>query len=305
MVPTGDVRTHGVNQTPEYTLVDRGGDGFSAEKGSKTMIRRYAAGAALGTAMVVSLTACAGNSGSTANMKLSAAEIVQQVSLKTANVDTFKVDVTGGGTAGQKSGTAHLTGQFRLRPTVGAAITVDASGTGISAANVQVVLLGDTIYVKSPMLSAVDGGKPWLKISTQGAGGQSFAGALQQAEQINPASLTKMFTSSSDVHKVGTETIDGVSTTHLAGSVKIADALTKLDVKSRANTKDLYGKLGTRQLNFDVWVGGDSLPRKISGKSAASDGSVNFTAVFSNYGSAVNIAAPPAGDIGTFSGLGH
>ncbi|MCW2941587.1 MAG: hypothetical protein JWN00_4572 [Actinomycetia bacterium] len=272
-------------------------------------IRRYAAGAAAGTTLVLSLTACLGTTGTGAsgggsNASLTAAEVIQNASQKTSSFNTFKAEIT-------TTGLAEMHGlvQFQLKPTVAMSMNIDKMGAAGQSmpGGMQAVLLGDVMYVKMPQLSSLAGGKPWIKISLQQVGSKSglnIDALLKQAQQNSPADQTKFLTASKDVHKVGTEDINGVSTTHYAGTVSAADAMAKLDTVTQGKFKDLYTKAGISKIAFDVWVDGNSLPQKMESKVNTAQGAVDTTLVYSDYGKPVNIAAPPASEVGTFSGLG-
>jgi hypothetical protein len=285
------------------------------------MISRFAAGTAVGTALVLSLTGCLGDTGSKGatgsggsgsgsgggaggSADLTAVQVLERSSQKSGKADTVTMDLSVDGTIAQRSTKTHMTGRLRFRPTLAESLTIDGAATG---GQTQVVLLDDTIYMKSPALAQLAHGKPWIKISLTELGSKSglnLDSLVKQAQQNNPADQTRLLTASKDVSKVGTETIDGVQTTHYAGTVNVRDGLTKFDAKTREQFQQLYQKLGTDKVGFDVWVDGDSLARKMINKITTSQGQVNTTILFRDYGKPVTITAPPASEVGVLPAFG-
>lgn len=272
------------------------------------MLRRYAAGCAVGATIVVSLAGCkAGGDGTegTDATKVSAAQAIGLASQKTATVNSYKVDVTAAGT-GQAASKMHGVIQIRIRPDVAATGLLDqASVHGQSMpGSERAILLGDAFYAKVPQqLSQFTGGKPWVKFSVSDAAKQSgidIEGLLQQA---NPAEQTKIFTSSKDVHKVGTSSINGDKTTHYEGTITPKEASSALDPQARKTFTDLYQQAGASNLKFNLWLGKDNLPRKLTTKVASKDGTLSSTMVFSDYNKSFNVSAPPAGEVADGSQL--
>jgi hypothetical protein len=279
------------------------------------MINRFATGTAVGTALVLSLTGCLGDTGTKGASgsgggaggvgSMTAVQVLEQSSQKSGKADTVTMDMSVDATIAQRPTKTHMTGQLRFRPTLAESLTINAGATG--GGQTQVLLVGDTMYMKSAAFTQLSHGKPWIKISLKDLGskaGLNFDSILKQAQQNNPADQTKLLTASKDVSKVGTETIDGVQTTHYTGTVNVQDGLGKFDAKTRQQFQQLYQKLGTDKVGFDVWVDGDSLTRKMINKVNTSQGQVNTTILFRDYGKPVSIAAPPASEVGVFPGFG-
>jgi hypothetical protein len=233
---------------------------------------------------------------------MTAVQVLQQISQKSSKTDTVSMDMSIDGTIAKRSTKSHVTGQVRYRPTLAESLTMDSGATG----QMQLMLIDGTMYLKSPALASLSKGKPWIKISLKELGSKSgldLGSLLDQAQQSNPAEQTKLFTASKDARKVGTETVDGVQTTHYTGTVDLKDGLAALDAKAREQYKQQYSKLGTNKVGFDVWVDGDSLPRKMVNKIKISQGEVNTTILFRDYGKPVTITAPPESEVGVFPGL--
>lgn len=264
------------------------------------MLRRYAAATAAGAAIAVSLTGCNGDSGGKANAgNVSAAQALDLASKKTASVDSYKVDLTAGG-SGKAAGKAHGAIQVRLRPNIAATGTLDEASFGSQSlpGGERAVLLNNFLYVRLPQQATqFSGGKPWVKFSLAKAGQQAGTNVDQMLKQANPAEQTKIFTGSKNAQMVGTQSINGEKTTHYRGTITAKDAEAKLDPKTRKSFQDFYQKAGAMPVNFDLWVGKDNLPRKLVTKMAAKEGAVTATMIFSDYNKSFNVSAPPANQV--------
>lgn len=268
------------------------------------MVRRYALGAAAGTALVVSLTGCLGDSGSkTAATNMSAAQAITLASQKTATVSSFSGTLTGNGSAlGQKY---RLTGTYydQLKPTEATRVDItEAGAAGMSVGGVQQVRIGDEMYLKVPALTRLTGGKPWVKFSISQLAAKG--GVQVGRQQADPQTLVTMLTASKDVHKVGTTGIDGVSTTHYRGTYTMRQALAKLDSKQRQQAENALNQQGLDKVNFDVWVDGRQLPRKVTMTSpSGSKAQFKLTMTFGDFNKKVNVTAPPADQVADGSNL--
>lgn len=278
------------------------------------MKRRIAVAAGVtSVGAVLLLSGCGGTdtkAGSTGDIKLTAADAVIKASEKTGQADTFKADLTA--TDSAKGGTVHATGQFRLRPTLQFNATLDnvsKGGQSLSGLSGQAIFTGDTLYAKVPSQFSqfVGGGKPWVKVSVaqaQQQSGMDLKSVIDQIQQVDPAEQTKMFTASKDVHKVGTESVDGTQTTHYQGTVTMKEALQRLNAQQRADAQKWLDRAGKsdRKMNFDLWVDSSNLPRKMVTKGAAPNGDGgSVTVLYRDYGKSFKVSAPPSDQVGDLS----
>jgi hypothetical protein len=261
------------------------------------MVRRYAAGATVGATLVASLAAC-GGSGNDQQTMVPAAQAIALASQKTSTVDSYKVAITASGT-GQAAAKMHGTIQVRLQPDLAATGTLDQAsihGTSLPGGE-RAILLGDYFYAKVPQqFTSFTGGKPWVRFSVSQASKQNGLDLNAVVKRANPAEQTKIFTGSKDAHKVGTESIDGVKTTHYQGTLTPKEA-SALDPKARQAFQDFYQRSGTHKVIFDLWVGKDSLPRKLVTKLTADKGTASTTMIFSDYNKSFSVSAPPASQV--------
>jgi len=285
-------------------------------EGILLMINRFATGTAVGTALVLSLAGCNGDTGTKgaggagsgaggagAAGTMSAVQVLERSSEKSGKADTVSMEMSTDGTIAGRSAKTHILGQLRFRPTLAESLTIDSPTGGA----MKVVLVDNVMYMKSPAFEKMANGKPWMKLSLtdlSSKSGLNFDSIIKQAQQYNPADQTKLLTGSKDVTKVGTENLDCVQTTHYAGTVKVEDGLAKFDAKTRDQFKELYQRMGTDKVGFDVWVDGESLTRKMVSKVNTAQGQVSTTMLFADYGKPVTITAPPAGEVGVMPSLG-
>jgi hypothetical protein len=263
------------------------------------MVRRFAMGTAAGAALIVSLAACQDTGdGKQSDAKVPAAQAIALASQKTANVDSYKVAITAAGT-GEASAKLRGNIQVRLKPDLAATGTLDSAtlhGASLPGGE-RAILLGDYFYAKVPQqLSQLTGGKPWVKFSVSQASKQSGVNLDGVIKRADPAAQTKIFTGSKDAKRVGTESIDGVKTTHYRGTVTPEQAGT-LDAKAKEAFKRFYESSGAHKVTFDLWVGKDSLPRKLVTKVTADKVTGSSTMIFSDYNKSFSVSAPPASEV--------
>lgn len=266
-----------------------------------------------GTALsaVLLLSGCGGDGAqSTENMKLSAAEALLKTSQTTGEADTFKANLTVTGNDENGSGKLRAHGQFQLQPTLKFSANLDElsrGGKAVPGAEGRALFTGDVLYAKVPQLAQfVNGGKPWLKLDVNQVSqytGFDVQGLINQVQKIDPAEQTKMFTGSKDARRVGTESIDGVETTHYTGTVTVQDALDRLDAEAREKVGQWLPKdRANSTISFDLWTDAENLPRKLVSKANGPEGeSGTVTVVYSDYGDSFTVNAPPSDQVGELS----
>jgi hypothetical protein len=270
------------------------------------MNRRFAAGAALSTALVLSLTGCLGESGSGGGaagegVQLTAAQVLQKASEKTSQTKSFAADLSAQGTEDGEAVQMRGSMSFQAEPPAFrmAFDSMSVGGEEIPG-GMQMVVVNRALYMKMPFLTQVTGGKPWMKFSARdlAAGGSDIKELTQQGDQFNLQLLTKMLTASKDAKAVGAENVGGVQTTHFTGTFSGQDALTALTPEERKQAKNILDTDGER-LAFDLWVDDQQLPRKLTLKSlpGAKD-QMTMTMVFRDYSKPVQITPPPADQVG-------
>ena len=158
---------------------------------------------------------------------------------------------------------------------------------------------GDAFYLKIPALAdqAVGG-----LLAEQAERGHRHrrAGPGEPGPPGGPSLNAKMFTASKDVHSVGKETVGGVSTTHYQGTFTLADALAKRGTGEKAEAQKLFGQTGLDKLNFNLWVDGKQLPRKITlATPPGSKVQIKTAMNYVGFNVPVSITAPPESQVAT------
>src|SRR5512132_1293461 len=177
-------------------------------------------------------------------------------------------------------------------------MNVQGGGAGMPSA-VELRLLHTAMYMRLDELPAggqLPKGKSWVKVDLERALKTLGVDLANLGVGQSPTGVLAQLRGSTNTQKVGTETIDGVRTTHYRGTVDVQDALDQATAKERKALRRLLDEakahgIDATSTTFDVWVGDDGLVRRLT-QQVGSVGQVTMT--FSHYGEPVQIAAPPA-----------
>ncbi|HEV7628669.1 MAG TPA: hypothetical protein VGO89_19430 [Streptomyces sp.] len=190
---------------------------------------------------------------------------------------------------------------FELKPKAAMKLDVPSITTGSKTTDgFNEVLIDNMLYLKIPALTK-QAGKPWVGFSLDKLGdaaGIDVKAMEDQGHQADPALNAKMLTASKDVHKAGKETVAGVSTTHYTGTIVLTDALNELSADQKTQAQKIFGQTGLDKLNFDTWIDGKQLPRKLK-LATGPDSKVDFntTMTYTDFNSPVSITAPPKSQV--------
>jgi hypothetical protein len=152
-----------------------------------------------------------------------AADKIRSVTSMTA---TFSDQITGT-VAETTSGTVKV----QVKPLL-AKVGATASADG-QTFPIDEIMSAKTLYLSSSILSVFAGhtGKAWFEIplaNLSGNFGTSPTGLLQDVQNGNPLTQTEMLAAAKNVRSLGTQVINGVRTTHYAGSFTASAALGSL-----------------------------------------------------------------------------
>lgn len=244
-----------------------------------------------------------GGGGGGGALDLSPAAFIKAALTKASDDKT--VHVTGSITA---AGTdATMTADEQFGNNIELSMNLDAAGTTISE-----IMVGDKLYMKIPQLSAELGGKTWaeLDLSSLGSLGSTFQALIDSTKNSDPTQQLQPLLASGNLHKVGTETVDGVQAEHYAGTLDPATALDSsfaaknLTPDQIAQLKSLMKAGGVTNETVDVWVAQtDGLPVRLTVSSSTSAGALKVDMHMTDWGKPVSIAAPPADQVGDISSL--
>ena len=209
-------------------------------------------------------------------------------------------------------GELRMSGVQQFAPTPALDVQVDGAVPGSST---EVILKDGIEYVKVVGAAAqLSGGKQWLKLDLSQLGAQSGGASLGSALKINQntdaSQQMKLLLTSGDLKKIGSETVDGVRTTHYGGTVDPATMLrkqaagSKLSPEELKQLQDTLQSAGITDEHIDVWLDEAGLPveMKVALQSAA--GAVTVDEHFSDWGTPVDITPPPADQVLDISKLG-
>lgn len=146
-------------------------------------------------------------------------------------------------------------------------------------------------------------GKKWMKIDFNNLSGvpilSNFSFLKDVGKNNDPSAKLKSLLASPELKKVGEEQRNGVQTLHFTGDVNEAD-LVKASTGSGLTRQDLDSlsaaakAAGITSTSYDVWVDGDGLPVEIKFSENTNQGAVSGDISYSDWGTPVNVTAPPA-----------
>ena len=213
--------------------------------------------------------------------ELSGEEFYPAVMAAMREVETFSF-TTVTDSAGQSQ---TMTGEARFGDD---GIEMKASSEGAQA--MELILLGQAMYMKSPELGA---GDKWLKIDLSDP--DSLFGMIGKA--TDPEVMFKALEAPEKLELVGSEDIDGVATNHYRITLDPAQYLEAMEFPAA-----MAGML-PKELVTEMWVDADDLPRKYTqtmevpavggGKPTTS----TTEGTYSDFGADVEIEAPPASEV--------
>ncbi|HVD69964.1 MAG TPA: DUF6612 family protein [Actinomycetota bacterium] len=177
----------------------------------------------------------------------------------------------------------------------------------------EMILDGSVMYMRSPMLSRSPGlDTDWISMDLDElVPGFSDLASLSQG-QNDPTAQLEYLRGISDAQEVGTERVAGVETTHYSGTVDLDAAYDRLPDDTRGELKQAIAQarkqFGHGAMPVDVWIDGDGLLRRMtmsleSGGNSAVDFGMEMTMEIPEYGIAMHLPIPKAGDVTDVSDL--
>ena len=259
-------------------------------------MRRCALGAlalALALALVLALAGCGGGEKST-GAKPASTDLIVAAAAKSTKTGSVEADfrISGAGVNGSGSGVfntgASRSGQLKMNVTVrGMSVPIDS------------VITGNVLYMRSSIFRqlGLSPNKQWIKLDL---------GQLAQQRGIDlsslantsptPASALSYLRGAGNVREVGSESVNGVDTTHYKVTVDLQRAAAKSDGGEAQSLNRLIKETGVKKLPIDVWIDGKGFVRKVryAQRAAAQGKSVDVTMTLHDYGAPVTVKPPPA-----------
>lgn len=188
-------------------------------------------------------------------------------------------------------------------------MTMDAGAMGMPglSGNIELILLGDLIYMKFP--AGLLPGKPWLKLDLNTLGKQSgidLAG-LQELGSNDPSSFLRFLEGAGDdAKKVGEEKVRGVDTTRYRATFDLNKAKADAPADLKDDIDKMIEQIGKSTIPADVWVDDDGLTRRMKYSiDAVGEQKVatTITQELFDFGVKVDATAPPDDQVSDFAQL--
>lgn len=266
--------------------------------------RTKTAGAALAAVLLVGgATACeggqkdatgkAGGAGKGA-VEVAPAAYLEKVKAKSQEITSLRYSMTGTAEGEQFSGDVSM----RLKPSVAMSMKMTSSGEGGQAAEIR--LLDQAMFIGSE-------GK-WIKFDMKSldpalAEKLNSAGGAANKSGENPGDRAGELLKAKDLKLVGEETIDGVKTKHLSGTVGLDElraALASATPEAKERQEQSVTALeaqGVKSLTLDMWIDESDRTKQVRTRGDAAKGPVDTTIKFLDYNQPVEVAAPPADQV--------
>jgi LppX_LprAFG lipoprotein len=233
------------------------------------------------------LAACGGSSNA---LKVDPVAYVKQAAHKTASTFSEHMTLTGSVDAGGQTAPIQGSGDFANAPLKGDFSFSLSAPTGESV-KFDEVFSGKTLYVRSPSLTShLPSGKKWASLDFAALGHAMHIDTLNQMSE-SPTQALQRIEAAGTVKQVGSQTIDGVQTTHFQ--------VTNLDLSKLAPGAKLPATSSFKYGPIDVWVGNDtgyvyresmSFDISESGQTAT----MKMQTDFSKFGEPVHVTVPTA-----------
>lgn len=201
-------------------------------------------------------------------------------------------NLNGDGTVNYQGEQANIAlgGQTRMR-------------TGNSTQPVQVALVDDVGYLKSPLLRPAPD-KPWVQVTPTGQDFASklFSPALDQIrEATDPRTAFAGVEQATKIQSSAPEQINGVHTTRYDLQVVTDRAAERAQDPKKRDRLQQATKSGVPEQGYQLWVDDSGLPVRFAAtKDVAQAGQVSLTSTYRDWGVHTNIQAPPAERVGVF-----
>lgn len=221
------------------------------------------------------------------------AAYLEKVKKGSEEITSLRYTMTGT-SAGQP---VNVEAAMRLKPSVAMSMKISAPGQDGAA---EIRLLDGTMYMGSE--------GQWLKFDMKSADPNAAKqldnlGGAAGSSGENPGDRAGDLMGAKDLKTVGEETVDGVKTRHLSGTVTVEQmraALATATPEAKARQEKSIQKMegeGIKTMNIDMWIDGSDHTKQVRTRAEATKGPLDVTFKFLDYNKPVDIAAPPADQV--------
>jgi LppX_LprAFG lipoprotein len=211
---------------------------------------------------------------------------------KTAKAGSLEAefDLSGQGLNGNGSGVFN-TGKSRSGQL---SMKVNANGRQVP---VDTIITGNVFYMRSPVFAQVlSGSKQWIKLDLVALAEQRGVdlSSLLDASPT-PANALAYLQGARDVEKVGTNTVEGVKTTHYQVTVDLERAAARAKGSERQALRRVISQSKLKTLPLEVWIDGKDYIRRVSYQEhAGQQQAAHVTMELHDFGAPVSIKPPPS-----------
>jgi hypothetical protein len=254
----------------------------------------------LGVLLICALTPVAAGCGAEKSVK-NAIDPVAEAATKTVNAGSVQVAMSGKVSAAGQEIPLKGEGVFDLKAKRGR-LTMTTSVPGQADVRVEEIMDGLVLYMRSDALAgALPDGKKWLKIDLVAAGRQSGID-MRQLQQLNgggdPTQFLRYLAKAGDVHKVGTEDINGTQTTHYHATIDFAKLAGSAGAAADS-VRQVQKLTGQKTMPTDIWIDASQRVRRQTVAIAVQQPvpiRVDLTIDYERFGVPVDVHAPAAGE---------
>ncbi|MBQ0883841.1 DUF1396 domain-containing protein [Streptomyces sp. RM72] len=244
---------------------------------------------------------CSKEDNASESPKMTPAAAVAKAAKNTEEINSLRYRMTG---KAPEEGRIKAEAEMQIKPTLAMSMKMTALDQGADG-TAEIRLVDKALYIGGgPEAAKEMDGKSWIKFDMSAMGADEELNQLGSASQAdkNPATESTFLTGAKDVEKVGTETVDGVKTTHYKGTVTLADLEKSLGDEDKATrdkrqkSLEQYEKMGVDKLTMDMWVDGDDQTKQFRMRGDADKGPLDMTITFLGFNEPVKVTAPPAAE---------
>jgi hypothetical protein len=228
---------------------------------------------------------------------------IARAATKTTRPGSLEADfaISGQGLSGSGSGVFNTdesrSGQLSMKVTAG--------GPQIP---VDTLVTGDVFYMRSPVFTqSVQQGKQWIKVDLAQLSAQRGLDVTPLlTASPTPANALAYLQGVSDVKEVGSQSVQGVKTTHYRVTVDVHSAVNHASGRERTTLERVISQSKVETLPMDVWIDRTGYIRKVDYEEHA--GRQQAAAVkmeLHDFGPRVQIKPPPKAsviDLGSLQG---
>jgi len=172
----------------------------------------------------------------------------------------------------------------------------------------EMIMDGPVVYMRVPQLQDLGGfATEWISMDVSEAVPGYDDLAAFSAGQNDPSNAFGYLQGAEEAEELGTETIDGVETTHYEVTVDLAEAAKDVPAdlrdEMRRALKQFRTGFGTTTMPFEVWIDGDGLVRRMVFRMGSEGGgldmpfSIEMTVDVTEYGNDFELEVPAPGEV--------